>query len=115
MKTPVDRLMLGQARAEVTELREQLAAANALLGRARKGLSQSNLTGSLAEDIDAHLAAQPATAPARTVERLPPRHIPESELVPIDAQPAAAPECCGWSRFGVECPVHGADPGWPGR
>jgi hypothetical protein len=33
MKPPVDRLMLGQARAEVTELRAQLAKARALLHR----------------------------------------------------------------------------------
>lgn len=82
MKTPVDRMMLGQARAEVAELRaeverlkrhiqaiddgqpapvrEQLAAANALLEEMQHAGTTSL---SWRQRVRAHLAAQPATAP----------------------------------------------------
>lgn len=46
---------------EIEELREQLAAASALLERCK----EQDLPWGLLEDIRAHLAAQPATAPAR--------------------------------------------------
>lgn len=56
---------------EIEELREQLAAANALLQRwyvQRYIPGKGGPRGMLVRDTRAHLAAQPATAPAAPVE-----------------------------------------------